>query len=66
MGKIETIEHEIAKLSPAELAAFRAWFGQFDANAWDQQIAEDVAAGKLDAFADAALKSFQSSNRSEL
>jgi len=29
------------------LAAFRDWFLEFDADAWDQQFATDVKAGKL-------------------
>lgn len=66
MSKIETIEQEIKALSPAELAAFRNWFSQFDAEAWDRQIEEDAKNGKLDALANAALKSFQSGGCSEL
>lgn len=56
MTAIERIEQEIARLSPRELAQFRAWYAQFDANAWDQQIEKDAACGKLDTFADAALR----------
>lgn len=66
MSKIETIEQEIKTLSPAELATFRNWFRQFDAEAWDRQIEEDSKSGKLDALANAALKSFQSGDCSEL
>jgi hypothetical protein len=42
-------------LSEAELAAFRTWFAEFDAEAWDRRIEDDVAAGRLDALADEAL-----------
>lgn len=66
MSKIETIEQEIKTLSPEEFAAFRKWFSQFDAEAWDRQIEEDAKSGKLDALANAALKSFQSGGCSEL
>ncbi len=55
MDTIEEIEAAVRRLSPAELAAFRAWFAEFDATAWDHQIEEDVAAGRLDALADEAL-----------
>lgn len=55
MSKIEEIEDAVSRLSPGELASFRAWFAQFDAEAWDRQIEEDVAAGRLDALADEAL-----------
>ena len=60
MSKIETIKREVQSLSPAELEAFRTWFIQFDADAWDRQIEEDIKDGKLDSQADAALKVFQS------
>ena len=56
MDKIEKIGREIREFSPSELAAFRKWFHDFDAEAWDRQIEEDVQAGKLDALAEAALK----------
>jgi hypothetical protein len=55
MTKVEKLEREIRSLSTKELATFREWFAAFDAAAWDQQLEEDVKAGKLDALADAAL-----------
>ena len=55
MTKIETLEKEIEQLSPQELRAFRRWFAKFDAELWDQELERDVAAGKLDALADAAV-----------
>jgi len=48
-------------LSTAELAAFRNWFREFDAEAWDRQIEEDAKSGKLVALANAALKAHQDS-----
>ena len=55
MRAIEEIEDAVRGLSSTELAAFRAWFADFDAAAWDHQIEEDVAAGRLDLLADEAL-----------
>jgi hypothetical protein len=55
MSTIEEIEDAVRRLSSAELAAFRAWFGELDAAAWDRQIEEVVAAARLDALADEAL-----------
>ena len=55
MGKIESVEREIEQFSAEELAAFRSWFAKFDAVAWDEQFERDVASGKLDKFADAAM-----------
>lgn len=66
MGKIEKIEDEVRALSPKELAAFRRWFREFDAEAWDREIEADARAGKLDAFADAALKAHRAGGSSPL
>ena len=55
MGTVKEIEDAVLRLSGPDLAAFRTWFAQFDAGAWDRQIEEDVAAGRLDALADEAL-----------
>jgi hypothetical protein len=62
MKKVEKIGREIQQFSPAELAAFRKWFRDFDAEAWDRQIEEDARAGKLEYLAEAALQSFKSRN----
>jgi hypothetical protein len=48
MGTVEHIEQQIAALSAEELAVFRRWFAEFDADAWDRQIEADLNAGKLD------------------
>ena len=53
---IREIETAVSELSPDELSAFRAWFAEFDAEAWDRQFESDVAAGHLDALADEALR----------
>ena len=53
---IEEIEIDIARLTPAELASFRAWFDEFDAQSWDRQFVADVAAGRLDELATEALR----------
>ena len=56
MSKIETIEKQIQELSAEDLALFRQWFAEFDAESWDRQFERDVRAGKLDALAEKALK----------
>ncbi|HJT20756.1 MAG TPA: hypothetical protein VJ746_09810 [Nitrospira sp.] len=56
MSKVESIEAQIEKLSPDELAAFRRWYALFDAEVWDSQFESDVKAGKLDSLADKALR----------
>jgi hypothetical protein len=62
MSTIDEIERAVTGLAPAELSRFRKWFFEFDAEAWDRQFEEDVAAGRLDALADEAL-SDQSAGR---
>jgi hypothetical protein len=56
MSSVNDIEEAVQRLTPAELDAFRTWFAEFDAAAWDRQIEDDVAAGRLDALADEALE----------
>ena len=56
MITIEEIENAVSKLPAEQLAAFRAWFAEFDAQLWDRQLEEDVAAGKLDVLAKEALR----------
>jgi len=48
MAKIEDIEKAVERLSPADLAKFRAWFEEFDARAFDDKIERDAKSGKLD------------------
>ena len=58
MENVESIKNAIASLSPADLAAFRRWFAEFDAAAWDKQIEVDAAAGRLDGLAAEALADY--------
>lgn len=55
MDRLEKIENEVRALSAEERAAFREWFREFDAEAWDREIEADARAGKLDALATEAL-----------
>ena len=48
MPDIKAIEEAVKALPPQELAEFRHWFAKFDAAAWDRQIEQDLAVGKLD------------------
>ncbi len=59
VSTIHEIESAVSKLSRQELLAFRDWFSEFDAAAWDKQFEEDVAAGRLDALADEAIRDFR-------
>lgn len=56
MSALLEIEQAVSQLPQNDLAAFRKWFQQFDASAWDTQFESDVMAGKLDALAEEALQ----------
>lgn len=48
MSELEELEKRIRKLSPQDLAKFRAWFSEFDHALWDRQVESDARSGKLD------------------
>jgi hypothetical protein len=56
---VQELESAVTRLSPAELAAFTAWFEEFVAKAWDQQLEADVRDGKLDHLARQADEHFE-------
>jgi hypothetical protein len=66
MNTVEEIERAVRQLSPEELAAFRAWFAEFDAEVWDRQFEQDVAAGRLDRFAEEALRDLREGRCTDL
>ncbi len=51
MVTVEEIEQAVSALNRDELAAFRAWFEQYEADVWDREFEEDARSGKLDALA---------------
>jgi hypothetical protein len=55
MKTLEEIERAIRQLSHDELAQFRRWFAEYDAEIWDRQMELDVEAGCLDVLAQEAL-----------
>lgn len=66
MSTLDEIEQAIRQLDPDELARLRQLFADLDAEAWDRQIEEDVAAGRLDALADEALRDLKEGRCSDL
>jgi hypothetical protein len=56
MTTVHDIEQAIRALKPEDLAALRDWFAAFDAERWDRQLEQDVAAGRLDRYAEEALR----------
>lgn len=65
MGDVKAIEKAIEALPPTELAEFRRWFAEYDGAAWDKQIEDDAASGKLDSFAAEALTDYRSGSHRE-
>lgn len=66
MTKIQEIAKAVAGLPPEELAEFRAWFEEFDAQQFDRKLERDERNGKLDRMAEAALTEHRSGRTREL
>jgi hypothetical protein len=66
MSKVENLEKQIQQLSPEELAEFRRWYADFDADLWDRQFESDAKAGKLDALAEKALRAHAAGQSTKL
>jgi hypothetical protein len=66
MTTVQEIESAVAHLPDPDLSEFRAWFVQFDAEAWDREFEEDAQSGKLDRLADKALADLARDRCSEL
>lgn len=66
MRTVQDIEEAIRQLAPQDFAALRTWFAAFDAEQWDTQFEEDVAAGRLDALAQEAIRDLQAGRCTEL
>lgn len=66
MTEVEQLERGIENLTPEQLARFRAWFLEFDARVWDQQIEADAKAGKLDGLIAEALADYKAGKARDL
>ena len=59
MASVDQIEKAILELPPQELRKLSAWIAELDQERWDDQLAQDVAACKLDRLAEEAIRDFQ-------
>ena len=50
MGSITDIKERVERLTQEEQAELLAWLVERDHRQWDDQIARDLATGKLDEF----------------
>lgn len=66
MDRLGKLEGEVRALSAEELAEFRKWFLEFDADAWDHELETDALAGKLDALANKALSAHRAGKTTSL
>lgn len=66
MSTLQEIEAAVSQLKAEDLAAFRAWFAEFDARAWDLQFEQDVKSGRLDKLAEEALEDLREGRCTEL
>ncbi len=66
MPAVQELQSAVSQLSIDELARFREWFDEFDAEVWDRQFEEDVKSGKLDRLANQAVADFRAGKCQEL
>lgn len=66
MTTVQDIEKKISSLPIRELAEFRAWFEEFDSQAWDKQFEEDAKSGRLDKAAKKAIEDFNKGKFKEI
>ena len=66
MSKIQDLERQVQGLSAEELATFRRWFAEFDAEAWDRQFEADANSGKLDPLGERARRAHAAGKSSKL
>ena len=63
---MQDISDAVGKLRAEDLAAFRAWFAEFDSDRWDREFDEDVVAGRLDDLAEEALRDLREGRCTDL
>lgn len=66
MDTLQDIQTAVSQLSGEQLAAFRAWFAEFDAELWDRELERDVAAGRLNTLAEEALQALREGRCTDL
>jgi len=66
VSTVKDLKAAVSKLTREELSTFRNWFVEFDAAAWDKQLEQDVALGRLDGLADEALRDLREGRCTEL
>ena len=65
MSTIEELEKAIAQLPADQLKLFRAWFAEFEAARFDQEIERDAQTGRLDRLAEEAIADYHAGRACE-
>lgn len=66
MSTLIEIEAAIEKLPNQDFRRLHEWIAERDQQDWDKQLEEDVAAGRLDRFAQEAIADFQAGRFKDL
>ena len=66
MSNLEQIEAAILSLPSNEFEKLRLWFLNLDYERWDEQIEQDIEAGKLEVFAQEAIAEFEAGHCREI
>ena len=64
--KIDGLISGVSSLSRDELAEFREWHEEFDAEVWDREFEEDVKTGRMDAFVEREIADSHAGRYTEL
>jgi len=66
MTRLEKLEREAQRLTRDEMVAFRAWFREYDSDAWNRRIEEEIQTGKLDSLAEEAVAAYRTGRTKEI
>jgi hypothetical protein len=66
MSNLEQIEAAILSLPSNEFEKLKQWFLDLDYERWDEQLEQDIADGKLEAFAQEAIAEFEAGHCHEI
>lgn len=58
MSSLDQIETAILSLPAVDFEKLRHWFLEVDYQRWDDQLEQDIAAGKLESLAEEAIAEF--------
>ncbi|MCX6038761.1 MAG: hypothetical protein NTW99_12915 [Chloroflexi bacterium] len=63
---IQELKQAVTQLPSKDLARFREWFDEFEAQVWDKQFETDAKSGKLEKISEQALNNYRAGKAKEL